>query len=240
MAAEPEDLQPMPIGNVTPTSRRNLLIGILGMALIAVFIHFQWMFMFGYFGPFGAVDYAMFIPRTIGSVLVAIGIFLSAFAWYEFKSYFNFRLAFYIAFFTLLTPWWGVFSELLIYSGLVMIPTGMYGSWEPGPLAPVAGGLVLVSSILFGSLMVLWAIALLYVRKNSRSPKLTLGASLIFLIIAHMTLLIIPLFFPSMFYYPYTGFIYSYYSMIPASIIEIGVILSGIFFYRLAASLKPY
>ena len=41
-------------------------------------------------------------------------------------------------------------------------------------------------------------------------------------------------------YYPYIGGVYGYYSMIPAIIIEIGVILSAVFFYRLAASLKPY
>jgi hypothetical protein len=192
------------------------------------------------FGYYGSPNYAMFIPRTIGTVFVAAGIFLSAFAWYEFKQYFNFRWAFYIALFTLLTPWWGVLAELLIYSGLVITPPGMYGSWEPGPLAPIGSNLVIVSSIMFGALMVLWAVSLLYVRKNSRSPKLTLGAGLIYLAIAHMTLLIIPLLYPSMIYYPYPGFLYGYYSIIPAIIIEVGVILSAVFFYRLAASLKPY
>lgn len=240
MVAEPGDFLPTPLGNFTPTSRRNLLIGTIGMALITIFIHFQWVFLFGYYGPYGILDYVILIPRTIGAILVATGIFLSAFAWYEFKYYFNFRWAFYIALFTLLTPWWGVLAELLIYSGLVFTPTGMYGSWEPGPLAPVVSNLVLVSSIFFGALMVLWAVSLLYVRKNSRSPKLTLGASLIYLIIAHMTLLIIPASYPSMLYFPYPGFLYGYYSIIPAIIIEIGVILSAVFFYRLATSLKPY
>ncbi len=231
---------PIPLGNVTATSRRNLLIGILGMVLIALFIHLQWVFMYGYYGPYGTINYAIFIPRSIGAVSVAIGIFLSAFAWYEFKHYFNFRWAFYIGLFTLLTPWWGVLAELLIYSGLVIVPSGLYGSVQPGPLAPVASNLVLVSSILYGTLMVMWAVALLHVRKNSRSPKLTLGASIIFLIIAHMTILIIPLYYPSMLYIPHPGLIYGYYSIIPAIITEIGVILNAVFFYRLASSLKPY
>lgn len=245
IVAESEDRLPTPLGNVTPTSRRNLLIGILGMALVAIFIHTQWVFSMGYYVLFGNLNYALLIPRSIGAVLVAVGICLSAFAWFEFRFYFNFRWAVFVGFFTLLAPWWGVLAELLIYSGLVFVETQPYGYWGSGPLGLAFSYLFLISTILFGILMILWAFVLLYVRKNSRSPKLTLGSGIIYIIQAHMTLLIIPIFTQSTsFLYPmnflYPILLYGYYSIVPAIIIEIGVILNAVFFYRLAVSLKPY
>ena len=240
IAAESVDRIPTPLGNVTQTSRRNLLIGVLGMILIAIFIHTFWLFSIGVYIPYSPINYAIFIPRTVGSVLVALGIGLSAFAWFEFKHYFNFRWAFYFALFTLLTPWWGVLAELLTYSGLVYVASPPYGYWEPGPLSPVFNNLVLVSSACLGILMLLWAASLLYVRKNSQSPKLTLGTSIIYLVLAHMILLIIPLYIPSFMFYPPMMLYAGAYFIIPATIIEVGVILNAIFFYRLAASLKPY
>ncbi|MFX0078888.1 MAG: hypothetical protein ACFE8O_06555 [Candidatus Hermodarchaeota archaeon] len=240
IAAEPEDRMPTPLGNVTQTSRRNLLVGIVGMILIAIFIHTQWLFSISPYFSYGAFNLTIFIPRTVGAVLVAVGICLSAFAWFEFKYYFNFRWAFYFALFTLFTPWWGILAELLIYSGLVYVETPPYGYWEPGPLAPIFSNLVLVSSICLGILLLLWAIALLYVRKNSRSPKLTLGASILFIIQAHMILLTIPLIFSYILGASVYVLFAGYYFIPSAIIIEIGVILTGVFFYRLAASLKPY
>jgi len=216
------------------------LIGVLGMILIAIFIHVQWLFSVGSYLPYGTSNLIVFIPRTVGAVLVAVGICLSAFAWFEFKYYFSFRWAFYFALFTLLTPWWGVLAELLVYSGLVYVETQPYSYWGPGPLAPIFSNLVLVNSICFGILMLLWAVALLYVRKNSGSPKLTLGASILYLILAHMILLTIPLLLPSIIYYSTPVILVGYYSIIPSVIIEIGVILNAVFFYRLAANLKPY
>lgn len=239
ITAEPEDRMPSPLGNVTPTSRRNLLIGVFGMILIAIFVHAQWIFPLSYYPPLGPQAF-LNVCRTVGAVLVAIGISLSTFAWFEFKNYFNFRWAFHFVLFTLLTPWWGVLAELLIFSGLVLIETGPYGYLEPGPLAPIFSNLVLVSSLCFGILMLLWAIVLLYVRKNSRASKLTLGTSIIYLILAHMALLILGLFLPSLLFYPTFPLGYGIYAIIPASIIEIGVILNAVFFYRLANSLKSY
>jgi len=240
IAAEAEDRMPTPLGNVTSTSRRNLMIGVFGMMLIAIFIHAQWIFPITYFAPLGATFHIVNISRTVGAVLVAVGIGLSAFAWSEFKYYFNFRWAFNIVLVTLLTPWWGVLAELLIFSGLVFIDTMPYGYLGPGLLAPVFTNLVMVSSLCFGILMLLWAIALLYVRKNSRSPKLTLGSSIIYIILAHMALLILGLFLPSLFFSPSIIIGYGIYAIIPAIIIEVGVILNAVFFYRLATSLKPY
>ncbi|MFX1301067.1 MAG: hypothetical protein ACFFAL_08360 [Promethearchaeota archaeon] len=240
IAIEPEDRMLIPLGNVTQTSRRNLLVGIVGMILIAIFIHVQWLVSINPYLLYGIQNFAFFIPRTVGSVLVAVGICLSAFAWFEFKYYFNFRWAFYFVLFTLLTPWWGVLAEFTIYSGLVYVETPPYGYWEPGPLAPIFNNLVTVSSICLGILLLLWAIALLYVRKNSQSPKLTLGASILFLIQAHMILLTVPLNFSYMQGMSVFAMFVGYYLIPSAIIIEIGVILTGVFFYRLAASLKPY
>lgn len=210
------------------------------MILFAIFIHTQWMFSIGGYLPYGVPNLTTFIPRTVGAILVAIGIFLSAFAWFEFKHYFNFRWAFYFALFTLLTPWWGILAELLIYSGLVYVETQPYGYWGPGPLAPIFNILVLVSSILFGILMLLWAVTLLSVRKNSQSPKLTLGASILYIILAHMFLLTQAFAISPLFYMPGWMLFVGYYFLPSAIIIEIGVILNAIFFYRLTASLKPY
>ena len=207
--------------------------------LIAIFVHAQWIFPLSYIPTLGPQAF-LNVCRTVGAFLVAIGISLSTFAWFEFKNYFNFRWAFQFALFTLLTPWWGVLAELLIFSGLVLIETEPYGYLEPGPLAPIFNNLVLVSSLCFGILMLLWAIVLLYVRKNSRASKLTLGTSIIYLILAHMALLILGLFLPSLLFYPTFTLGYGIYAIIPASIIEIGVILNAVFFYRLANSLKPY
>jgi len=240
IAAESEDHMPTPLGNVTSTSRRNLMIGFFGMILIAIFIHAQWIFPLSYYPPLGAQTHILNVCRTVGTVLVAVGIGLSAFAWNEFKYYFSFRWAFFIALVTLLTPWWGVLAEILIFSGLVFVETGPYGFLGPGPLAPVFNNLVMVSSLCLGILMLLWAIVLLYVRKNSRAPKLTLGSSIIYIILAHLALLTLGLFLPSLIFYPSFGIIYGIYAIIPAIIIEAGVILNAVFFYRLAASLKPY
>ena len=240
IATESEDRMPTPLGNVTSTSRRNLMIGVFGMLLIAIFIHAQWMFPLPYFPPLGATFHIVNVFRTVGAAFVAVGIGLSAFAWNEFKYYFTFRWAFYIALVTLLTPWWGVLAELLIFSGLVFVETGPYGYLGPGPLSPIFTNLVLISNLCFGILMLLWAIALLYIRKNSRAPKLTLGSSIIYIILAHMALLTLGLFLPSYIMVPVVGIGYGMYSIIPSIIIEVGVILNAVFFYRLAASLKPY
>lgn len=240
LAAEPEDRLPIPLGNISRMSRHYLVLGLVGMILIAIFVHAQWVFTLFSFYPYGALNYAVFIPRTMGAVLVAIGICFSAFAWREFKEYFNFRWAAYIAVFTLLTPWWGLAADLLVYSGLVITQIPPYGYWGAGPLTPLFTNLVLASNTFFGILMVLWAVALLQVRKNSRSQKLIFGASIIYIILAHMTLIIIPIIVQSMLYSPYLVISIGYYSIIPAVLIEIGVILNAVFFYRLVASIKSY
>jgi hypothetical protein len=242
VAEKPEEPLPVPLGPVTPISRRNILIGVLGLIFIAIFIHTQWMFPYGYYFPMGSFNPSMFVPRSIGAVFVALGIALSAFAWYEFRNFFNFRWAFYIALFTLITPWFGIIAEALIYSGGVFSIVPPYGYWEPGPYAPIFNNLVFLSSFLFGILMILWAIALLWVRKKARSQRLTTGASVIYIILAHMTIIIISLFAQSYLFYPYPAVLISFGPtfLVSAVIIEIGVIANAVFFYRLAASLKPY
>jgi hypothetical protein len=210
------------------------------MLLIGIFIHTSWIFSPGYLYGFSPLSLFITFPRTVGAVLIAIGICLSAFAWYEFKHYFNFRWAFFVALFTLLVPWWGVIADLLLYSGLVYVETGPYGAWGPGPLAMPFNTLILVSNTLFGILMILWGVSLIYIRKNSQSHKLTLGAGIIFIILAHMTLLVIPILLQMVLISSYPLLLYGYYSLLPAIILEIGVILTAIFYYRLAASLKPY
>ncbi|MFX1509609.1 MAG: B-box zinc finger protein [Promethearchaeota archaeon] len=236
-----EDRLPTPLGPVTTSSRRNFLIGLLGMVLVAVFIHAQWVCSLN-FNLYSPLNLAMFIPRSVGAVLVAVGIALSAFAWNEMRPYFNFRWALYISLFTILTPWWGIIAESLIYSGQVIVETPPYGYLGLGPLSLIFNYLVIVSSVFFGILMIVWAFALLYVRKHSRSPKLTLGTAIVYIILAHMTLLIIPIFLQQLVFYPYSVMFLMYggYSILPSIIIEIGVILNAIFFWRLAASLKPY
>jgi hypothetical protein len=236
-----EDKLPTPLGAITASSRRNILIGMLGMILIAIFIHAQWIFP-AYYSPYGPLNLAVFIPRSVGAVLVALGIALSAFAWNEMGPYFNFRWALYISLFTLIAPWWGVIAESLIYSGQVIVETPPHGYWQPGPLAPIFNNLVMISSFFFGILMIIWAVTLLSVRKQSKSSRLTLGIAIIYIILAHMILLVIPIFLQLMAFYPYPVMLLMYgaYSLLPAIIIEIGVILTAVFFWRLAASLKPY
>ncbi len=150
VADEAVDRLPIPLGHVIPRSRRNFNIGILGLAFMAIFIHAFWMFSYIYPPYFSSLYYATLIPRTIGVILVALGISLSAFGWMEFKGYFNFRWAFYIALFTLTAPWFGVLAELLVYTGQVMIVTPPYGSISPGPLCGLYNGLVLQATYLLG------------------------------------------------------------------------------------------
>ncbi|MFX1342696.1 MAG: hypothetical protein ACFFAL_08355 [Promethearchaeota archaeon] len=240
IAAEPDDHLPTPLGNVTRTSRRNLLIGTLGMVLSAIFFHSQWLFPSNLFFLFDTPNFTILIPRTVGTVLVALGICLSAFAWNEFGNYFNFRWSFHFALFTVLAPLWSVLVDLLNYSGLVYVQTQPGGIWEPGPLTPIVNNLNLANVIFVGFLVLLWAAALLSVKKNSRSPKLTLGASIIYLIWAHIMFLTIPSMVPYYIYSPISILLTGYNFITLAFILEIGVILNAVFFYRLAASLKSY
>jgi hypothetical protein len=200
------------------------------------------MFPFGYFYPMGHLDLGVFVPRSVGAVFVAVGIALSAFAWYEFRNYFNFRWAFYITLFTLITPWWGIIAEALIYTGSVIIEGPYTSYWIPGPYAPIFNNLVLLSTVLFGILMILWAFTLFWVRKKARSQRLINGAGGIYIILAHMVLIITALVAQSYLFYPSISIFYyaGYPFVISAVIIEIGVIANAVFFYRLAASLKPY
>lgn len=238
---EPEEQLPIPLGPVTPTSRRNILIGLFGLILIAIFIHAQWMFPFGYYYPMGTLNLGVFVPRSVGAVFVAVGIALTAFAWYEFRNYFNFRWAFYIALFTLIIPWWGIIAEALIYTDLVIIEGQYTGYWIMGPYAPFFINLVLLSSFLFGILMILWAFALFWVRKKAHSQRLINGAGFIYLVLAHMTLIMLPLVAQSYLFFPSSSILtYGPTFLISAVIIEIGVMANAVFFYRLAASIKPY
>jgi hypothetical protein len=236
---EPAERPPTPVGSITPTTRRNFTLGLVGMIILAVSIHILWMYPIFYFIPAG-VGFLQFVPRTIGLALVVSGITLCGFAFDEFKNYFNYKWGFLIGLFTIFSLWILLIGEFLIYTGLVYIPSPYYYYYEIGPLAPLYNGLSIIGSTLFGILMILWPVALLSNRNHIRAQGITIAASVLFLITAHIILLMIPMGFQTLyFYYPFYlfGGIFSFYHAI---FIEPAAIITAVIFNRLRTSVKPY
>ncbi|MFX0168466.1 MAG: hypothetical protein ACFE89_03820 [Candidatus Hodarchaeota archaeon] len=245
-----EDQLPTPTGPVTPMSRRYFVLGIVGLLMIAVSIHIIWLGPLLVFPP-NPTFVDLFLPRALGFTIVATGISLTGLAIGEFKNYFNFRLGEYIGFFTIVSPWIITISQLLIFSGLVFIPNGgpYYFSYDIGPLAPIYHILFTIGSALIGILFILWPVALLSVRKQMRSSSAAKWASALFLIVAHILLISVPLltmmFFRESFYIP---FYYSILILSPglaafdfwhAVLIEPAVLLTAYMLNRVRISLKP-
>jgi hypothetical protein len=234
---------------VTSNSRLYLTLGIIGLILIATCIHIGWLAPL--FGPLLIYDptpttLIQFIPRTVGILLVAIGISLTGLAMSEFKNYFNYRLGHIIGLYTILSPWTIVLSDLLVYTGLVYMRSVYPYGWEFGPLNPLGNGLYVLGTVLLGILFILWPVALLSRRRESQSPNAIKWASALFLIVAHMLLLSTPILTVILLqgFYSYLIFYVTFYTPIgffniwQAALIEPAVLLMAYVLNRLRSSLK--
>lgn len=200
--------------------------------MLAVSIHILWIYPFFYrydLIPF----YLNFIPETIGLAVIAVGVSLCGFAFDEFKNYFNYRGGFYISLLTILSPWMRLFSNLLLYTGLVYVQVPPSSYLSNGPLYYLFSGLSRVGTLLFGVLMIIWPIALLSVRKHSQSRSLTTAASVLFLLAAHYVLIWSPIF--GWFFFPIIVGISD--SLIIAILIEPAAVITAVIFSRLRASI---
>ena len=240
---DPEERLPIPIGPVTSNSRRNFLLGIGGMIIVAIFIHLLWIYpVFGTYVQPDAPASLRIMPRTVGFAIIAVGITLCGFAFDEFKNYFNFRWGFIVGIYTILSPWMMVIGDLLLYTELVYVQDPM-NSWRllPGPLGPLYFVISTVGTVLIGVLLILWAATLLSVRKFTGSSKLNLSASILLLICAHFILLLIPMQIPMFLYiyYPHGAYLFGgLFTAYQAFLIEPATILIAIIFYRLRTSIK--
>lgn len=235
-AEEPEERPPTPTGTVTSGTRRNFLFGLIGMVILAVSIHIIWIYpYFTLYTP----SLMSLIPHTVGLALLAGGITLCGFAFDEFKNYFNYSWGFYVGILTILSPWWLLIGDLLVYTGLVFIPDPAYPYRTiPGPLAPAYNIMQIVGSIFLGVIFILWPAVLLSVRKKLRSRPLTITASVFFLITAHILLLQIP-FMASSMMSPYYFLILPTLNYYHAISIEPAAIITAVIINRLRLSIKP-
>jgi hypothetical protein len=197
----------------------------------------------------GSNNLLIFLPRTIGLFLVASGFSLAGLAVMEFKNYFNYKHGLTIGFYALISPWILVIGDLVVYTGLVFVQTGPLWYWPPGPLARLYTGMYILGSALYGILFILWPVALLSVRRESLARSATKWASALFLIVAHILLISVPILLmmgPYMFGVPFGFGLYGSlypglgaFDMWQAGLIEPAVILTAYILNRLRASLKP-
>jgi hypothetical protein len=186
----------MPTGPVTPSSRLYITLGVVGLIFVAISIHIVWLApIIGtyFFLPLGTPNLLVFMPRTLGLALVATGCCLAGLAFTEFQNYFNFRPGFYIGLYTIISPWILFFGEILVYTGLVYDQISSPWYWIPGPLSLLYNGFYILGTALYGGLFILWPVALLSVRRETLARSATMWSSALFLIVAHMLLISVPI-----------------------------------------------
>jgi hypothetical protein len=254
-----EDRLPIPTGPVTPNSRLYFILGIIGLILVAICIHIVWLapitsaLLHYLHHPFNPPSAILFLPRTIGFILVAIGFSLAGPAIVQFRNYFNFGPSRIIGIYAIISPWILVIGDLLIYTGLVYLPSLHYWTWDHGPLAPLSISLYILGHTLYGVLFVLISYVLSSVKKESGSESATKWARILFLVVACMLFIMVPSlvydYFRDRFYYYSFNCIYFYNFIYPAMgafrswhaiLLVPAVILTANSFYCLQKSLETF
>lgn len=209
--------------------RHIFALGIVAMALLVAGFYLSC------FYPLFPSYYSGFTNnvKLLGLFITAVSISICGFAFLGFWKTFNSKFMLGTALFSLIAGWLLFFSDLLIYSELVL--TASSTSWAPlpGPLYPLYVIFTITGFMLLGLTFLFWSLVLLLSRRYSSSPILAVVASIFFLCTTHVILLSLPsLMVNGLYPYLLLSFFIGGTPLIITLLIEPAAILTAITFYK--------